>query len=110
MMCIFHLIMVNMHILSKRFKDAGLRDVLIHSSVIAEGSIERALCGKIYNRGIRIYKLMYEVIMRKTDEYTVNNIDESVLEKVKEFSGQGITDIDFENILLDENMNSYHHV
>ena len=32
-------------------------------------------------------------------------MNESVLEKVKEFSVQGITDIDFENILEDENMN-----
>ena len=63
-MGVFHLIMVYMHILSKRFADGGLRDALIQSAIIAEGSVDRALCGKMYNRGIRMYKLMYEVLMR----------------------------------------------
>ena len=54
-----------MHILSKRFGDAGLRYVFIQSGVIGEGTVDRALCGKMYNRGVRIYKLMYEAIMRK---------------------------------------------
>ena len=49
----------------KRFSAAGLRDVLIQSGTIAEGSIDTALSGKMYNRGIRAYKLMYEAIMHK---------------------------------------------
>ena len=65
MMGIFHKITMYIHILSKRFCDAGLRDVLIQSDTIAEGSIEKALSEKMYNRGIRAYKLMYEAIMRK---------------------------------------------
>ena len=65
MMGMLHMLMMFMHILSKRFSDAGIRDVLIQSGVIAEGSVDRALCGKMYNRGVRVYKLMYEAIMRK---------------------------------------------
>ena len=53
------------HILSKRFADAGLRYVFIQSGVIAEGTVDRALCGKMYNRGVRMYKLMYEATMKK---------------------------------------------
>ena len=60
MMGLFHMLMMFMHILSKRFADAGLRDVLIQSNVIAEGSVDRALCGKMYSRGVRMYKLVYE--------------------------------------------------
>ena len=61
--------MVYMHILSKRFADAGLRDLLIQSLVISEGSSDKALCGKMYNRGVRMYKLMYEAITRKVFDY-----------------------------------------
>ena len=64
-MGMFHMLMMYMHILSKRFSDAGVRDVLIQSSVIAEGSVDKPLCGKMYNRGVRMYKLMYEAITRK---------------------------------------------
>lgn len=60
----FYMLMF-MHILSKRFADAGLRYVFIQSVVIAEGTVDRALCGKMYNGGLRMYKLMYEAIMRK---------------------------------------------
>ena len=61
----FHTIMMFMHILSKRFFDAVLRDVPIQSGIIAEGSIDKALSRNMYNRGIRPYKLMYEAIMGK---------------------------------------------
>ena len=64
MMGAFHMLMVFMHILSKRFGDAGLRDALIKSSAIAEGSVDRATDGRMYNRGVRLYKNMYEALMR----------------------------------------------
>ena len=63
MLGIFHLRMMYLGIIGKRFKDAGLRDVLVQSQIVAEGSIERALTGKIYNRAVRCYKLMYEALM-----------------------------------------------
>ena len=56
--------MTFMHILFKRFSSAGLKDALIQSAVVAEGSVEMALKGKIYNRGMRLYKLFYEAIQR----------------------------------------------
>ncbi|KAG0725964.1 hypothetical protein GWK47_004497 [Chionoecetes opilio] len=46
------------------FGDAGLRDVAVESGVIAEGSINRVLEGKQYNRAVRLHKLMYEALMR----------------------------------------------
>ena len=55
----FHLIMVYMSILNKRFGSAGMRDVLVQSSIVAE-SVDSALRGKSYNRGIRLYKIFYE--------------------------------------------------
>ena len=64
MMSIFHLLMVYMIILNKRFGDAGLKDALVQSSIIAEGSVESALCEKSYNRGVRLYKVFYKALNR----------------------------------------------
>ena len=64
MLGIFHMLMMYLGIIGKRFKDAGLRDVLVQSEIVAEGSIERTLTGKMYNRVVRCYKLMYEALMR----------------------------------------------
>ena len=64
MMGMFNMMMY-MHILSKRFSAAGLRDVLIRSGAIAEGSVDKALSGKMYSRGVQLYKLTYEAITRK---------------------------------------------
>ena len=65
MMGMFHMLMMFMHILSKRFSAAGLRAVLIQKGVIAEGSVDKALSGKMYNRGVWLYELAYEAITRK---------------------------------------------
>ena len=54
--------MLYMNVISKRFKDAGLRDVLIESGPIAERSTDSALMGKMYNCGVRFYKLMHEAL------------------------------------------------
>ena len=56
-MGIFHLLMVYMAILYKRSSDAGLRDALIQSGIVAQDSVDSALRGKQYNRGIRLYKI-----------------------------------------------------
>ena len=60
MMGIFHLIIVYMSILNKRFGSAGMRDALVQSSIVAEGSVDSALRGKSYNRGMRLYKIFCE--------------------------------------------------
>ena len=43
MIGMFHMLMMYMHILSKRFADAGICDILIHSGTIAEGLVGKAL-------------------------------------------------------------------
>ena len=60
----FHTICNLMSIIGKRFEDAGLKDLCIESGVIAEGSIQNVLTGKMYNRGVRVHKCIYEALMR----------------------------------------------
>lgn len=53
-----------MSVIGKRFKDAGLKGLCTESGVIAEGSIQNILTGKMYNRGVRVHKCIYEALMR----------------------------------------------
>ena len=59
----FHLIMMLLGVIGTRFGDAGLRELAIESDVIAEGSIERVLNGKNYNRSLCLHKIFYETLM-----------------------------------------------
>ena len=59
-----HPLMMFLGIIGKRFGDAGYRDILVQSEVIADGSVDRALTGKMYNRSVRAVKLTYEALSR----------------------------------------------
>ena len=60
----FHTLCTLLNIIGKRFQDAGLRDLCIESGVNAEGSVEKLLLGKQYNRAVRFHKLLYEALQR----------------------------------------------
>ena len=55
----FHTICTFLSVIGKRFQDAGLRDVIIESGVISEGSVFGV---RTYNHAIRFHKLMYEAL------------------------------------------------
>ena len=82
MMGIFHQYLEFMSILNGRFGDAGLLDALVQSSIVAEGSVDSALRGKSYNRGIRLYKTYYEALYR----LLLNQLENEAPEMYKEFS------------------------
>ena len=57
----FHIILTFLAVIASRFKDAGLPDVLIQSSIVAEGSVDTMFSdSRAYKRAIRIYKILYE--------------------------------------------------
>lgn len=107
MMGIFHLLMVYMGILNKRFGDGGLRDALIQSSIVAEGSIDSALRGKSYNRGIRIYKIFYEALNRllisKVQERATGSFEELLQEisSANSINKQALLDLKDKNSFQD---------
>ena len=47
----------------KCYKGSELEELLVAGGVVAEGSIDHALKGKHYKRGLRCLKLMYEAVM-----------------------------------------------
>ena len=48
--------------LVKLWGDGGLKDLLIESSVYADGSVEQMITGKQFNRAIRALTLVYETL------------------------------------------------
>ena len=50
--------------IGSRFGDAGLRVQAVQSDILAEGSVDKALNGKQYNRAVRPHKCVYEALMR----------------------------------------------
>ena len=100
MMGMFHLLMVYMAILHKRFADAGLKDTIIQSGMTAEGSIETALKGKHYNRGVRLYKIFYEALMRNLISHMCT--DKCTEEKFNSLMNPDSTDGSGIKILFDD--------
>ena len=59
----FHTQCVTMNTIYERYKGSELGEVLVAAGVIAEGSVDQALKGKHYRRGLRCLKLMYEALV-----------------------------------------------
>ena len=61
---IIHMMMMYLGIMGRTFSDAGLRDFIVQNDVVATGSIDKTLSGKMYNRSVRANKLVYEALYR----------------------------------------------
>ena len=62
MLGIFHILMMHFGITGKFFGPGGYRDLLVSREVIAEGSVDCTLSGKLCNRSVRAVKLKYEAL------------------------------------------------
>ena len=51
-------------VIGKRFRDAGLLDILVESGVAGPASASSALDGRQYNRGVRYHKIVAEALER----------------------------------------------
>lgn len=60
----FHTAGIFMAVLGKRFRDAGLCDLLTESGVLAAGSVASVLDGKHYNHGVCVHKVVWEALSR----------------------------------------------
>ena len=61
---VFHTICTLLRIIGKRFADAGLRDLMIETGLVAMGSVAAVLEGRHYNHGMRAHKMVYEGMLR----------------------------------------------
>ena len=53
----FHVTCVFLSVMGKRFKDGGLTDLLLESTLVSSGSLNGVLEGKYYNRALRTHKV-----------------------------------------------------
>ena len=53
----FHITCVFLSVMGKRFRDGGLRDPLLESTLVGSGSLNGVLEGKHYNRALRTHKV-----------------------------------------------------
>ena len=82
----FHLLLMLLGVMGSRFGDAGLRELAVQSDVVAEGSVDKALNGKQYNRAVRLHKCVYEALMRlllKELQSSVPSLPDLNLEQLK---------------------------
>ena len=82
----FHLLLMLLGVIGDRFGDAGLRELAVQSDVVAEGSVDKAMKGKQYNRAVRLHKCVYEALMRlllREFEATVQSLPALNLEQLK---------------------------
>ena len=60
----FHTKCISLAVIGKRFKDAGLKDLVVESDILGKSSIDRALAGKEYNYAMRVHKAIYAALWR----------------------------------------------
>ncbi len=59
-----HTAFMYLHVLGKRFGDAGFSDLVIECAIIAPGSMPGILNGHHYNRSVRVHKIFMEALER----------------------------------------------
>ena len=57
------------------FGEAGRRDMAVESGVIAEGSINKVLEGKQYNRAVRLHKYRIDVVLDVYRNQSIKNAE-----------------------------------
>ena len=61
-----------------------MEDVLLQSATIAEGSVERVLNDKSYNRVVQQYKTFYEVLARLMIPDVLQGVEDCCMEGLTE--------------------------
>lgn len=72
--------------LGKRFRDAGLQDILTESEVVGAGSVNGVFTGKHYNRAVRAYKLLAEAMHQMRLATYMNSIPEEEAALVRQLT------------------------
>ena len=65
--------MIYVGIIGKFFSKAGLRGLIVQSEVLAIGSVDKVLSGKMYIRAVCVYKLVYKKLYR----FLINKMEDN---------------------------------
>ena len=61
----FHIQMTFLRTIFSRFNGSGLAALAVASGIISAGSVEQAMKGNHFKRGMRLHKLVYECLVRR---------------------------------------------
>ena len=60
----FHIACTLLAVIGQRFGDAGLRDLMVESSLVGPSTVNAVLHGEHYNRAVRCLKIIFESLFR----------------------------------------------
>ena len=98
---------MHLGIIGNKFSDAGLKILIIQSELVATGSVDKALSGKMYNTSVRAHKIIYEALYRcllnrmednNTEDYKLAPSISDIQDQVTEFSEE-ITQISHDEFI-----------
>lgn len=84
----FHTVKAYLATLGKRYKDAGLQDILVESGIVAEGSVQGVLSGNHYNRSMRCHKLLYEAMQRMCWKIFLEQLPQEKADFIQEIASE----------------------
>ena len=82
----FHTVMAFLSVIGKRFKDAGLINIIIESEIVAAGSVDGVISGKHYNRSLRTHKLLFEAFSQMLWSAFLQSVTEEICTEVHSLS------------------------
>ena len=108
----FHVQGTLMSTINKRFKGAGIFQLVHASDLLEEGSTDQALRGAHHNRGIRCYMLLYEALIRlllQTTDIALPPKFKDELFTIKDVKGKTKEDrkLALDSILNDQEFDSF---
>ena len=107
----FHLLMMLLGVIGTRFGDAGLRELAIESDVIADGSIEKVLNGKNYNRSLRLVFEALMILLLNSFENSLSDENAELLERQKALIEElklDISPVGYTNLLQHDDCKTCH--
>ena len=82
-MVAYHILLVKLKILYKKYNLLGLQQWWLKSETISEGLVNQAAEGKHYSTSIRLHKRSLEYLLRFQSEKIRANLPVDVMKKVK---------------------------
>ena len=79
----FHILLVKLKILYKKYNLLGLQHWSLKSKIIAEGTVNQAAEGKHYSRAIHLHNESLNCLLRFQSEKIIADLPVDVMKKVK---------------------------
>ena len=83
-------------IIGKRFAESGLSDLVVEAGILGPNAVERAMNGKHYNNAVRMFKIVFEVLIRVKVDCFIEWVEASLKDN---YLGNFLESENFQNLL-----------